>query len=99
MDPSLLLLGKIAAAFALLSLVIRVCCRAVRWARKRPPGGELIGTALTFFSFGGALNPGRELAEERRKLKRSEEGSGDPDPLDPAREAVHDQRLHRQDDD
>lgn len=74
-----MLLAKIVGAFALIAVFVYGGCRAVGWAKKRSLGGELVGTALLLFSFGGALNPARELAAEQRKLKRNEEGSGDPD--------------------
>jgi hypothetical protein len=81
MDAAWILLAKIVAAFALLALIVYGCSRAVRWAKKGGVGGELVGTALMFFSFGGALSPAKEVAAEQRNLKRSEEGSGDPDPF------------------
>lgn len=80
MNPAWTLLAKVVTAFALLALFAYGCSRAVRWAKKSGSGGGLVGTALLFFSFGGALDPAREVAAEQRKLKRSEEGSGDPDP-------------------
>ena len=80
MDPAWTLLAKIVAVFALFALIAYGCSRAVLWAKKRGRGGGLVGTALLFFSFGGALDPAREVAAEQRKLKRSEEDSGDPDP-------------------
>jgi hypothetical protein len=87
MDPAWILLAKIVAAFGLLALILYGCSRAVRWAKKGGVGGELVGTALMFFSFGGALNPAKEVAAEQRKLKRNEEGSGDPDPFSDAAES------------
>lgn len=80
MDLLAILLAKVIGTFAILALFIYVGCRAVGWAKKRSLGGELVGCALMLFNFGGALNPAREVAVEQRKLKRSEEGSGDPNP-------------------
>lgn len=83
MDFPWVLLAKIVAVFSLLALLIYGCCRAVSWAKKGSVGGELVGTALLLFSFGGALNPAQEVATEQRKLKRSEDGSGDPNHAKP----------------
>ena len=55
--------------------------RAVLSARKKGRagfGGQLMATVLTLFS-GSALDPAREVATESQKLKRNQDGNGDPD--------------------
>ena len=80
MESPWILLANIVLVLSVIVLLVYGCCRAVRWARKGTVGGAVVGSALMFFSFGSAMDPAREVAAERRKLKRSEEGSGDPDP-------------------
>ena len=53
-------------------------------------GGQIVGTALMFLSFGTALDPAREVAAESRKLKRNQDVSGDPDLDSPLAEANND---------
>ena len=51
---------------------------AVLWARKKRGGSEFAGS----IGIGSALNPAEALFEERQRVKRSEDGSGDPDELE-----------------
>ena len=70
-----------AIAFAALGIgfLLFLGCRAVRWAKKRQGGAEFFGESL---SVGSALNPAEAIVQEKRRVKRSEDGSGDPDELE-----------------
>ena len=82
MDPLLVLVLKVCGGAAGFALFVYVLYRCVLDAKKRAGragiGGQLMATALTLFS-GTALDPAREVATEARKLKRNQDGSGDPD--------------------
>ena len=82
MDPLLLVALKVVGGAAGVGLFWYVLYRAVLDARKKAGragiGGELMATALTLFS-GTALDPAREVATESQKLKRNQDGNGDPD--------------------
>jgi hypothetical protein len=81
MDPLLLVVLKVVGAVAGIGLFYYFLYRAVLSARKKGRagvGGQLMATALTFSS-GTALDPAREVAAEQQKLKRNQDGSGDPD--------------------
>ena len=81
MDPLLLVVVKVVGAVAGIGLFYYCMYRAVLSARKKGRagiGGQLMATALTFFS-GTALDPAREVATESQKLKRNQDGNGDPE--------------------
>ena len=81
MDPLLLVVLKVVGAVAGIGLFYYFLYRAVLSARRKGRaglGGQLMATALTFSS-GTALDPAREVAAEQQKLKRNQDGSGDPD--------------------
>jgi hypothetical protein len=82
MHPFLILVVKVCAGAAAFVLFAYVLYRCVVDAKKRAGraslGGQLMATALTLFS-GTALDPAREVATEARKLKRNQDGSGDPE--------------------
>ena len=82
MDPLLVVVLKVVGGAAGFALFVYVLYRGVMVAKKAGRagmGGQIVGTALMFFSFGTALDPAREVAAESRKLKRNQDGSGDPD--------------------
>ena len=85
MDALLVAVLKICAGAAGFAMFVYLLYRCVLDAKKRARragiGGQIMATALTLFS-GTALDPAREVATEARKLKRNQDGSGDPD-LDP----------------
>ena len=85
MDPLLLIVLKVCSGAAIFALFVYLLYRCVLETKKRAGragiGGQIMATALTLFS-GSALDPAREVATEARKLKRNQDGSGDPD-LDP----------------
>jgi len=81
MEPLYWLLLKVTgavAAFAALAWLMVRSALAARKSGRAGVGGQLIGTALMFFSFGTALDPAREVTTETRKLKRKSETSADP---------------------
>ena len=82
MDSSIVLLTTVFFAAGGLALLIYLCCRAVSWAKKSKGGGEFIVGIMGSVDVGGALNPAHAIVQEKRRLKRSEEGSGDPDKRD-----------------
>lgn len=69
----------IAIAIVGLAFLLLLFRRAISWAKKRQGGAEFFGGS---FSVGSALNPAEAIVEERRRVKRSEDGSGDPDESD-----------------
>ena len=82
MDPLLLVVLKVVGGAAGVGLFYYVLYRVVLDAKKKVGragiGGQLMATALTLFS-GTALDPAREVATESLKLKRNQDGNGDPD--------------------
>jgi len=82
MDPLLLVVLNVVGGAAGLVLFWYILYRGVLDAKKKAGragvGGQLMATALTLFS-GTALDPAREVATEQLKLKRNQDGSGDPD--------------------
>jgi len=81
MDPLLLVVLNVVGGAAAVGLFYYLLYRAVLSARKKcraGVGGQLMATVLTLFS-GSALDPAREVAAESRKLKRNQDGNGDPD--------------------
>ena len=81
MDPLLLVVLNVVGGFAGIGLFYYFLYRAALSARKKGRagiGGQLMATALTFFS-GSALDPAREVATEQQKLKRNQDGNGEPD--------------------
>ena len=81
MDPLLLVVLNVFGGAAGVGLFYYLLYRAVLSARKKGRagvGGQLMATVLTLFS-GSALDPAREVAAESRKLKRNQDGNGDPD--------------------
>ena len=93
MDPLLVVVLKVVGGAAGFGLFVYVLYRGVMAAKKAGRagmGGQIVGTALMFFSFGTALDPAREVAAESRKLKRNQDGSGDPDSDSPLAESTND---------
>src|SRR5688500_18055918 len=82
MDALLGVVLKVCSGAAGFALFVYLLCRCVVDAKKRAKragiGGQIMATALTFFS-GTALDPARDVATEARKQKRNQDGSGDPD--------------------
>jgi hypothetical protein len=81
MNPLLLVVLNVVAGAAGVGLFYYVLYRAVLSAKKKGRagiGGQLMATALTLSS-AGALDPAREVATEAQKLKRNQDGNGDPD--------------------
>ena len=81
MHPLLLVMLNVVGGVAGVGLFYYVLYRAVLSARKKGRagiGGQFMATALTLFS-GSALDPAREVATEQQKLKRNQDGNGDPD--------------------
>ena len=83
MNSLLLVVLKVvggAAGFALLAYILY---RGVLFARKPGRagiGGQIMGNALMLLTGGcSVLDPVREVAAELRKLKRNQDGTGDPD--------------------
>jgi hypothetical protein len=82
MDPLLVAVLKavgVAAGFALWGYLLYRAIRAAKKSGRAGIGGQVVGVALTFFSFLGALDPAREVSAETQKLKRNQDGAGDPD--------------------
>jgi hypothetical protein len=77
-SPIALLTGIILAVIGL-ALLIYLFSRAVLWARKGRGGAESVAGLVGSIDLGSALNPAQEVMREKRRVKRSEEGSGDPD--------------------
>jgi hypothetical protein len=81
-DALLLVVFKVGGGAAALALFWYVLYRGVLDARKKAGragvGGQLMATVLTLFS-GTALDPAREVAAESQKLKRNQDGNGDPE--------------------
>ena len=78
-SPAALLIA-IAIAAVVIAFLLLLSGRAISWAKKRRGGAELLGGS---FSIGSALNPAEAVVEERRRVKRSEDDSGDPEKPDP----------------
>ena len=81
MKPLLLVVPNVVGGVAGVGLFYYFLYRAVLSARKKGRagmGGQLMATVLTLFS-GTSLDPAREVATEARKLKRNQDGSGDPE--------------------
>ena len=81
MDPLLLVVLNVVGSAAGIGLFYYLLYRAVLSAKKKGRagvGGQLMATVLTLFS-GTALDPAREVATESQKLKRNQDGNGDPD--------------------
>jgi hypothetical protein len=86
MDPLLLVVVNVVGGAAGVGLFYYGLYRAVLSAKKKGRagvGGQLMATALTLFS-GTALDPAREVAAEQQKLKRNQDGNGDPDSDSPS---------------
>jgi hypothetical protein len=64
---------------AVLILLAYMGFRAVRWARKTGSSSGLIGSAIESVDIGGALNPAREVLQERRRTTREYDGASDGD--------------------
>ena len=83
MDPPLLVVLKVVGGAAGFALFVYGLYRGVLSAKKPGRagiGGELMGNALMLLTGGcSAADPGREVAAELRKLKRNQDGNGDPD--------------------
>jgi hypothetical protein len=95
MDPLLSVAIQVVGGAAGFALFVYVLYRGVMLAKKAGRagmGGQIVGTALMFFSFGTALDPAREVAAESRKLKRKQDGSGDPDLDSQLAESTNDRR-------
>lgn len=82
MDAPFVLLATVIGGAAGFSALIYLMYRAVRYGRKSGNNAYALVALVTFFSFGSALDPAREVAAETRKLKREEGDSGDP-PIEP----------------
>lgn len=81
MDPLLLVVLKVVGGTAGFGVLWYLLYRAVLDAKKRGRtgvGGQIMASALMLFS-GSALDPAREVATESQKLKRNQDGNGDPD--------------------
>jgi hypothetical protein len=79
--PLLLVVLNVVGGVAGVGLFYYILYLAVLSAKKKGRagiGGQLMATALTLFS-GTALDPAREVAIEQQKLKRNQDGNGDPD--------------------
>lgn len=83
MNPLLVAVLKTIGVAAGFALCVYVLYRAVRAVKKRAGragiGGEVMSLALMVLSWGGAPDPAREVATETRRLKRNQDGAGDPD--------------------
>jgi hypothetical protein len=79
MDSPIVLLTIVLLAVTGLALLIYLCCRLVLWAKKGKGGVEFLVGLVGSVDVGGALNPAHEIVQEKRRLKRSEQRSGDPD--------------------
>jgi hypothetical protein len=82
MDPLLLVVLKVVGGAAGFALFAYLFYRGVLFA-KRPGragiGGQLMGNVLVLLTGGCyVLDPVREVAAELRKLKRNQDGNGDP---------------------
>ena len=77
MNSQIILLLGILLAFFGAGLVVFFACRAVLWARRKREGSEFAGA----LGLGSVLNPAEALIEERQRVKRSDEESGDPEEL------------------
>ena len=81
MESLLFVVLNVVGGVAAVGLFYYFLYRAVLSARKKGRagiGGQLMATALTLFG-GTSLDPAREVATEQQKLKRNQDGSGDPD--------------------
>lgn len=65
-----------------IALLIFLSCRAVLWARTKRGGSESVGGLIGSMGLGSAINPAEAVVEEKQRVKRSEDGSGDPDELE-----------------
>ena len=72
------LIAGILAAVAGIALLAYFFYRAVRWAKRGRGAATFVTGLLESIDVGSGLNPAREVILEKRKLKRSEEGAGDP---------------------
>jgi len=79
MDTLIVFLAVALLAVTGFALLIYLCCRAVSWAKKGGRGAEFVAGVVGSVDAGSALNPAYEMAREKRRLKRSDEESGDPD--------------------
>lgn len=75
MDSPIAVIPLILFAVSGIVLLVFLSFRAILWAKRRPAGAEFVGS----LGLGSVLNPAEEVAEERRRVKRSDDGSGDPD--------------------
>ena len=81
MESLLLVVLNVVGSVAGVGLFYYFLHRAVLSARKKGRagiGGQLMATALTLSS-GTSLDPAREVASESQKLKRNQDGRGDPE--------------------
>jgi hypothetical protein len=79
MDSRIVLLTIVPFAVGGFALLIYLCRRAVLWAKQKRGGAEFLADLVGSADVGSALNPAHEIVQEKRRLKRSEQGSGDPD--------------------
>jgi hypothetical protein len=82
MDPLVLVVLKVVGVSAGFLVFWYLLYRFVLDTRKRAGrvgiGGQLMATALSLFP-GSALDPAREVTAAAQKLKRNQDGSGDPE--------------------
>jgi hypothetical protein len=70
---------QLVLVFALLPLFSYLAFRAVKWARRSSKGAEFLGSLVGSVDAGSAFNPAQEVLREKRRTKRSDDGSGDPE--------------------
>ena len=76
MNPTVALIVTILIVFVGFLLFAFFAYRSVVWAKRRRTGSEFAGGLP---SLGSALNPAEAVVEEKQRVKRSDEGSGDPE--------------------
>ena len=79
MSSPVALLTVILLVAAGVVLLVVLSSRAVIWAKTRRSGSEGVMGSI---GLGSAINPAEAVAEEKRRVKRSDDGSGDPDRLE-----------------
>lgn len=77
MDTTIIL--QLVPIFTLVPLFFYLAFRAVKWAKRSSKGAEFLGSLVGSVEAGSALNPAQEVLREKRRTKRSEDGSGDPE--------------------
>jgi hypothetical protein len=82
MDRLMLVVLEVVGGAAALGVFWYILYRVVLDTKKKGAragiGGQLMATVLTLFP-GTSLDPSREVATEQQKLKRNQDGNGDPD--------------------